>query len=131
MMRNMNKYYEDAGINTALLIQKDIIHEQANLYLQNSVADENHSGVRKPILNLAEVPPEHKLSNDLLYRNVPDEIRKNGRLLENEELFLLKLLDADGFISMPSRLTELILLMTRVHKVNNVSICSSTNCSFL
>eukprot|EP01038_Epipyxis_sp_PR26KG_P013376 gene13376-17936_t len=65
------------------------------------------------------------MSNDILKRRIVSEDMKfNKRHLENEEIILLSLLDDEtGSISSASSLTQLMVLMTRITKIDHRALC--------
>jgi len=50
-------------------------------------------------------------------RVLTDDHGQSKRYVDNEELTILGMLDSDGFLSLSSRVSEFIVLMTRITKV--------------
>lgn len=103
-------YYEDASHNAALLLQKQIFQFQSH----------SLNEIMKDIASTKVfISSDMKVPSILLNRTLPDEYSQQQRLLDNEEVTLLGLLDQSGKITVSSRLNELMLLMTRVTKVRD------------
>ncbi len=102
-------YQNDAGLNATFLLQKQIFQLQSST-LSNIISSLEKSNSKLVIDS--KIPPL------LSTRALPDEYTVNNRYLENEEVTILGFLDASGKLSVSSRLNELMLLMTRITKVN-------------
>lgn len=109
-------YYEDASLNATFLLQKHIFQFQTHS-LQQLMNDVANSKVF--------ISSDMKVPSILLNRTLGDEYSHQGRLLDNEEITLLGLLDQTGKIGVSSRLNELMLMMTRVTKVREYYPLSS------
>lgn len=101
-------YYEDASLNATLLLQKQIFQFQSHS-LSEILSDIANTKVF--------ISSDMKVPSILQNRTLTDEYAQQGRLLDNEEISLLGVLDQTGKVSVSSRLNELMLLMTRITKV--------------
>jgi len=60
---------------------------------------------------------DFKMPELLINRFLSDDLNSQGRKVDNEEVTLLSILDGKGKISTNARLTEFMVVMSRVHKV--------------
>jgi hypothetical protein len=122
LQSSLPPYHEDAGLRAALFLEKQVFELQAACY------QEALSNLPKTSITLSS---EMRVPQFLLDRNLMDEYSSKGRLLDNEEITILGMLDAHGKISVLSRLTEFMLFMTRVKKVGRPSlgVCFYITCT--
>lgn len=60
---------------------------------------------------------DFKIPDLLINRFLSDDLSSQGRKVDNEEATLLSILDGKGRISTSARLTEFMVVMSRVYKV--------------
>jgi hypothetical protein len=60
---------------------------------------------------------DFKIPELLMNRFLSDDLSSQGRKIDNEEATLLSILDGKGRISTSARLTEFMVVMSRVYKV--------------
>ena len=110
-------FAEDAKVNAILILQRRIFQLQAES-LGNEIERRSHESVNKsPSDGSFVLPPI------LTRRNIPDEMLTQNRILDDVEMTLLGILDSSGMLSLCSRITELIIVMTRVVKVEHRALC--------
>ena len=106
-MATMENHLVDEGkINATLLIQRQILIKQME--------------------SLSEFNTKIDISQELL-PTVPDLLKRRNmtdrsRLVDNEEIALMDILDADGMISNETRLSTFMVFMTRITKVSLLKI---------
>jgi hypothetical protein len=110
-------FAEDAKINAILILQRRIFQLQAES-LENAVEQRSHKGVRN-----SESIGRFVLPSILNRRNIPDEMLSQNRILDDVEMTLLGILDSSGMLSLCSRISEFIIVMTRVVKVEHRALC--------
>ena len=107
-------YQNDASLNATFLLQKEAFLAQT-------------SGLSDLLSNLQNSNPkvliDAKVPQLLSLRTLPEDYVFGNRLLENEEIAVLGLLDESGKISVSSRLNEFMLIMTRVTKAEHRALC--------
>jgi len=106
---------DDASINAALLLQKSVFEKQCS-YLQDVILVQRNS---VPIVLDGDLKVPHMLLN----RSLPSEFKAQGRAIDNEEITILGMLDSKGKISSYSRLTEFMVFMTRIKKIEHRALC--------
>lgn len=112
---------EEAKLNFLCLLQRSVFHDQAKA-LEGIIGKQTESTREKTNL---EIP------NIISRRRHFEELQQHQRLLDNEEITLLGILDSDGVISSPPRLVDFMVFMTRVSKVNLKIIQFLSQLSFL
>ena len=97
-------YLEASCLNSSIILQHQIYNLQLDQlkYLTN---DNRHFQVQD--LSIADA---------LL---IPSRRFGNSRCLDNEEITLLSLLDSDGRLSMSNRMTQFMILMTRITRMDH------------
>jgi len=101
-------YFEDAGLNAAAILQQQIFRLQVDQFQSVSTFHENQSSLNQcNDLHISEL---------LL---VPSRKVGHSRCLDNEEITLLGLLDSDGRLTLSSRMTEFMIMMTRVSRMDH------------
>lgn len=73
---------------------------------------------------------DFKIPELLMKRFLSDDLSSQGRRVDNEEATLLSILDGKGRISTTARLTEFMVVMSRVHKVG-ITYDRPTHCLVL
>ena len=68
-------------------------------------------------------PENFTLPSILTRRNVSLEMQSHNRVLDDVEMTLLGILDSTGMLSLCSRISEFIIIMTRVVKVEHRALC--------
>jgi len=101
-------YFEDAGLNAAAVLQQQIFKLQVDQFQSVSTFHENQS-------SLSQCNDLH-ISELLL---VPSRKIGHSRCLDNEEITILGLLDSDGRLTLSSRMTEFMIMMTRVSRMDH------------
>jgi len=66
---------------------------------------------------------DFKIPDLLINRFLSDDLSSQGRKVDNEEATLLSILDGKGRISTSARLTEFMVVMSRVYKVDHRALC--------
>ena len=107
-MTSKIQYLEEASLNAVFLVQKKIVQLQSRTL--NELLLENQSS---PI----EIANAVKIPGILSRRHFQDDSITQEKYLDSEEATILGMLDGTGKVSLGSRLTELIVLMTRITRV--------------
>jgi hypothetical protein len=94
----------DDFLNAALLFHKQLISRQI-------VFTRNDSALIITPWNFAGA------ADILIRRNINEDLQQHRRLVDNEELSVISILDNYGTISTTARLIEFMALMTRITKV--------------
>jgi hypothetical protein len=109
-------FVDDAKINAVLILQRRIFQLQADC-LHSAIQQQQHSKISDPISANSGFPAL------LVRRNISDEMQSQNRILDDVEMTLLGILDSSGMLSLCSRISEFIVVMTRVVKVEHRAIC--------
>lgn len=109
-------FADDAKINAVLILQRRIFQLQANC-LQSSIQRQQQSK------NSNVASANTGFPALLVRRNISDEMQSQNRILDDVEMTLLGILDSSGMLSLCSRISEFIVVMTRVVKVEHRAIC--------
>jgi hypothetical protein len=98
-------YFDEARQNAVLLLQFNLVQLQSNCI----------QGISNNLdLKIYE---ELKIPTILNKRNLSDDIVNQSRLVDNEEITILGLIDSHGIISLDCRLEEFMVFLTRISKV--------------
>ena len=109
-------FADDAKINAVLILQRRIFQLQAD-YLHNAIQRQQRSKSCNNVSANSGIPAL------LVRRNISDEMQSQNRTLDDVEMTLLGILDSSGMLSLCSRISEFIVVMTRVVKVEHRAIC--------
>lgn len=101
-------YQEDASMNAVLLLQKSAFQSQVT-NLEKLIQQQAKTST--------EIKGNQHLPNILTRRTLAEDLQDLHRNADNEELIIMAMLDSNGIISLLSRVTEFIVLMTRLTKV--------------
>ena len=96
---------QDTALNAIMIMQRHVFAKQVEI-LNNMI---NTS--RTPYKIPAEIPEL------LIRRRLPEEFIHQNRLVDNEELAIMDLLDSKGQISSLASLEVFMVLLTRITKV--------------
>ena len=110
-------FADDAKINAVLILQRRIFQLQAE-QLEIAIRQQQHEERTTPQSSEAiSLPPI------LARRNISEEMRSQNRILDDVEMTILGILDCAGMLSLCSRISEFIVVMTRVVKVEHRALC--------
>jgi hypothetical protein len=109
-------FADDAQINAVLILQRRIFQLQADC-LHSAIQQQQHSKTSNLVSANSGFPAL------LVRRNISDEMISQNRILDDVEMTLLGILDSSGMLSLCSRISEFIVVMTRVVKVEHRAIC--------
>jgi hypothetical protein len=109
-------FVDDAKINAVLILQRRIFQLQADC-LHSAIQQQQHSKISNLVSANSGFPAL------LVRRNISDEMQSQNRILDDVEMTLLGILDSSGMLSLCSRISEFIVVMTRVVKVEHRAIC--------
>ena len=109
-------FADDAKINAVLLLQRRIFQLQAE-QLEIAIRRQQDEEAATPQLEAILLP------SILARRNISEEMRSQNRILDDVEMTILGILDCAGFLSLSSRISEFIVVMTRVVKVEHRALC--------
>ena len=116
MMSDLH-FADDAKINAVLILQRRIFQLQAE-QLEIAIRQQQHEERTTPQSSEAiSLPPI------LARRNISEEMRSQNRILDDVEMTILGILDCAGMLSLCSRISEFIVVMTRVVKVEHRALC--------
>ena len=99
---------ENAKANCVLLLQRRLLQQQAE-FLQECLTGNRTEAETDTVISVPQI---------LLDRSQADEMAQHHRLVDDVELTILGILNSDGVVSLNSRVQELIVVMTRLTKVN-------------
>lgn len=109
-------FADDAKINAVLILQRRIFQLQAE-QLEIAIRRQQDEGAATPQLEAILLP------SILARRNISEEMRSQNRILDDVEMTILGILDCAGILSLSSRISEFIVVMTRVVKVEHRALC--------
>ena len=109
-------FADDAKINAVLILQRRIFQLQADC-LQSAIQRQQNSKSSQLL------PANSGFPSLLVRRNISDEMQSQNRILDDVEMTLLGILDSRGMLSLCSRISEFIVVMTRVVKVEHRALC--------
>ena len=115
MMSDLH-FADDAKINAVLILQRRIFQLQAE-QLEIAIRQQQHEEHTTPQSEAISLPPI------LVRRNISEEMRSQNRILDDVEMTILGILDCAGMLSLCSRISEFIVVMTRVVKVEHRALC--------
>jgi hypothetical protein len=108
-------FAEDARINSLMILQRRVFQQQADsLQKILQVRKESH-----PV----EFTEKFEVPSILTRRNKSDDVSSQNRLLDDVEMTLLGILDSSGMLILSSRISEFIVVMTRIIKVEHRALC--------
>jgi hypothetical protein len=128
VIKNNEFYLEDAKLNSVFIYQRRVFHLQALklhelLERQNIILSlSSKSNSTNPNSNLNDILNIDN-SNILNKRHSQKDILGNKRIVDDVEMALLSILDSDGILSLSYRVSEFIVLMTKITKVDHRSLC--------
>ena len=118
-----NPFLEEAQQHTCLMLMRSVFDTQVSEFA--SILSEG--GIEVPeelsVQRLTEYQNAMDGKHILKRRNVSAELQSQKRLLDDTEITILGLLDSSGVISQSSRVSDLLVLMTRVVKSDHRALC--------
>lgn len=115
-----NPYLNDARLHTCLLLQRVIFEKQSKKFASILATQSDKTSSRISVEDFNASLPSN---NILKRRNMTDDNQSQKRLLDDIEMTLLGILDSDNCISLASRLSDFILLMTRITRLDHRALC--------
>ena len=107
---------DDAQANAVMLLQRQMFHMQS-MQMQSLLTQHTDNGSSSSSGNNWIVP------SILSKRNLAEELKTQKRLIDDTEMTLLGTLDSQGQLSLASRVSDFIVIMTRVVKIDHRALC--------
>ena len=109
---------DDAQANAVMLLQRQMFHMQSmqmqsllTQHTDNNGSLSNNSGSNWIVPSI------------LSKRNLAEELKSQKRLIDDMEMTILGTLDSQGQLSLASRVSDFIVVMTRVVKIDHRALC--------
>ena len=127
--QNPNPYLDEARAYAQLLLQQVIFRRQVEAF--GAIIETEGGSVGDPVDLFSSLDAAH-----ILKRRSGVEDLQSRRLVDDVEMTLLGILDSDGMISTASRLSDFLVLLTRIVRMDHRALCLylighnlSTSCS--
>jgi hypothetical protein len=114
---------EDSKLYACVALQAEVFLAQSNELLKLKIESDKNVTVRKPTNeqdNTSNGVPDLLRRRSVRYTNISS---LQNRKIDDIEILLLCILNADGKILLTSKMEDLVVLMTRMTKVSISNVC--------